>query len=299
VEIGIGRTVIARWTADNRLHRVHPRVYAVGHRALSIEGRLAAALFYAGPDPALCGMTAATWLGILPGVPRLIHVVAPRRRRSVPDVRTHHRRRFERILHKRLPVIPPAQALLEIAPHLHMRELRRALAEAEYRKLVTLDDVEAVLGRGKPGAAALRAVLECHRPELARTRSALEDQLVYLCEHHALLVPDLNVWVAGHQVDGVWWEQKVVVELDSQLAHGTPSRLEQDHRRDLDLRTAGYIVLRYTWQQVTGQADRVVADLRRHGIPLPAATSPAPRPQDPPRGRSTPARGSACRPSAS
>jgi very-short-patch-repair endonuclease len=60
----------------------------------------------------------------------------------------------------------------------------------------------------------------------------------------------------------VWFEQRVVVELDSHLAHDTPTRLENDHRRDLDLRRGGYTVLRYTWQQLTKTPERVVADLR-------------------------------------
>ena len=59
----------------------------------------------------------------------------------------------------------------------------------------------------------------------------------------------------------------MIVELDSHLAHGTPSKLEKDRRRDLDLRAAGFTVLRYTWTQVTEEGDLVVADLRRHGIP--------------------------------
>ena len=87
-----------------------------------------------------------------------------------------------------------------------------------------------------------------------------------MCERYSLLMPDLNVWVAGHNVDAVWCERKVVVELDSHLAHGTPSRLEQDHQRDLDLRAAGFIVVRYTWRQLITRPAQVVADLRRHGI---------------------------------
>ena len=71
------------------------------------------------------------------------------------------------------------------------------------------------------------------------------------------------MWVAGWLVDAVWFDEHVAVELDSHLAHGTPARLEEDHRRDLELRAAGYTVLRYTWQQVTTTPELVVADLRR------------------------------------
>src|SRR5687767_10367751 len=85
-EIGIGRAVASRWVEQRRLHRVHPGVYAVGHRALGLEGKLAAALFYAGPGAALCGVTAGSWIGIMNAGPRRLHVCVPGRRASLPQV---------------------------------------------------------------------------------------------------------------------------------------------------------------------------------------------------------------------
>ena len=38
-EIGFTRSAISRWVAGERLHRALPRVYAVGHDALSQEAR--------------------------------------------------------------------------------------------------------------------------------------------------------------------------------------------------------------------------------------------------------------------
>ena len=43
-----------------------------------------------------------------------------------------------------------------------------------------------------------------------------------------------------------------------------PAQLRADHQRDLELRAAGYVVLRYTWEQVTGQPAAVAADIARH-----------------------------------
>jgi very-short-patch-repair endonuclease len=260
---GVANAEIVRWAHERRLHRIHPSVYAVGHPALGLEGKLTAALFYAGPGAALYGVTAGLWLGILQTKPRRVHVCLPGRRVSLPDVRVHGEKRFERVMHKRLPVTPPPQTLLDIASQVRFTELRRALAEAEFLKLITLDEVEAVLGRGKPGSAALRAAIDCHRPQLAKTKSALEEKLVLLCERYSLTPPELNVWVAGWLVDAVWFEPKVIVELDSRTAHSTARTIENDHRRDLDLRAARYTVLRYTWAQLADTPALVITDLRR------------------------------------
>lgn len=227
---------------------------------------MAAALFYAGPGAALSHVTAAWWWGMLHAEPRRLHVCVPGRRRSIRSVRVHTRKRQPRAWHKRLPLTHPAQTLLDIAGVVRFMELRRALAEAEYRRLTTLAEVEAVLGRGRPGSAALRVALECHLPQLARTRSRMEEKFVLLCERHRLTPPAVNARVAGWTVDAVWFDRRTAVELDSHAAHGTPAAMEEDRRRDLELRAAGYTVLRYTWRQVTEDGDRVIADLRRHGL---------------------------------
>ena len=45
---GLGNRAIARWRGRGRLHVIHPGVYAYGHRSIPIEGRMVAALLYAG-----------------------------------------------------------------------------------------------------------------------------------------------------------------------------------------------------------------------------------------------------------
>jgi very-short-patch-repair endonuclease len=68
--------------------------------------------------------------------------------------------------------------------------------------------------------------------------------------------------VCGITVDALWRDQRVVVELDGLRAHNTPERFERDHRRDLRLRRAGFLVLRYTWLQLTRELELVTADVQ-------------------------------------
>jgi Protein of unknown function (DUF559) len=208
--------------------------------------------------------TAAWWWGLLRDQPTHVHVSGPGRCSSLRDVRVHHPRALERVRHHGLPVTPVPRTLLDIASAVPFSVLRRALSEATYLRLVTLDAVSAELRRGHHGSAALRAALERHNPRLARTLSLLEERFLALCEAEGIPLPEVNASVCGLMVDALWREHRVVVELAGHAAHANPAAVERDRRRELALRVAGFYVLRYTWQQVTGQPALVAADLMTH-----------------------------------
>ena len=64
--------------------------------------------------------------------------------------------------------------------------------------------------------------------------------------------PDL-----GHEAS------RTVIEADSVLNHSGPTRLEIDTQRYDEFAAAGYVVLRFTWRQITGRPDWVVDMVRR------------------------------------
>lgn len=141
-------------------------------------------------------------------------------------------------------------------------DLRRALAEADYRGLLDAHEVVQVLGGGRPGSAALRAALRTHMPELALTRSPLEQRFLLLCEREQIPAPEVNAKVGGLMVDVLWRDAGVIVELDGGAAHGSIARMRTDRARDLELRETGYRVLRYSGDQVRNDSVRLGADLR-------------------------------------
>jgi very-short-patch-repair endonuclease len=63
------------------------------------------------------------------------------------------------------------------------------------------------------------------------------------------------------EVDFLWRERCLVVEADFFAYHRGSVSFEEDHARDLDLRSAGYAVLRFTDTQLEGEPDRVAADI--------------------------------------
>jgi very-short-patch-repair endonuclease len=266
-DLGIARGTISLWAADGYLHEKLPGVYAVGHRSGSVEAEFAEALLYAGPGAMLSHQTGAWWWGLTDRKPQVIHVTTPRRCCSQPNVKVHGRRKLDRVWHKDLPVTPLPQTLLDCAAQSPLEDVRYFLAEADYHWRVRLDEVAEIAGRGRRGSARLREALAVHWPDLARTQSPPEREVLFLIEAAGLPRPQVNVRICGLKVDAYWPEYKVAVEIDGGQGHGTERQVARDHGRDLTLRSAGIVVRRYARHQVRWEGPRVLADLRAAGLP--------------------------------
>jgi very-short-patch-repair endonuclease len=96
-----------------------------------------------------------------------------------------------------------------------------------------------------------------------RARSDLEEDFFTLvCSHPGLPHPETNVRLGRHEVDFLWREQRLIVETDSFTYHRGSISFEDDYARDLDLRAAGYTVLRFNDAQIEEEPERVVAVIR-------------------------------------
>lgn len=260
--LGVESVVVARWVSDGYLHHVHPRVYAVGHRAPSVEAGLTAAVLYAGPGAMLSHATALWWRGLIDRQPWPIEVSTPRRCRSLDGVRVYGRRNCGRVWHKDLPVTTIEQALLDFAARAPLERVRYALSVADYLQVLDVSALQVTAGTGRAGSTKLRKALERHEPKLATTRSPLERLFLPLCESYGIPLPDdVNVRIAGVLVDAVWWKQRLVVELDGRDNHSSWAQIQRDRSNELTLRAAGFDVLRYGTVQLEEQALLVAGDV--------------------------------------
>jgi Protein of unknown function (DUF559) len=262
--ISVDPKTIGRLVAGGYLSQVCPRVYAVGHRAPSVEADLWTAVLYAGPGAMLSHTTALWWRGLIDKQPRLIQVTTPRRCQSQPGIRVYGRRTCERIVHKGLPTTSVEQALLDYAATAPIERVRYALANADYHKVLDIAALRVIAGNGRAGSTKLREALKRHEPKLARTRSPLERLFLPLCEKFGVPLPDdVNVLVAGVLVDAVWWRQKLVVELDGRNNHSSWGQIQRDRSNEMRLRAAGFDALRYGTLQLEEQAAQVAGDVVR------------------------------------
>jgi very-short-patch-repair endonuclease len=263
--VGMGAGAINRRLLMKRLHPLHRGVYAVGHLALTRESRWLAAALAVGPDAALSDRSAgALWkLGAWTHQPQVTTPRAVRRREGVEV----HRRPLppdEIRVVCGIPVTCVPRTLLDLAATLDSARLERSVEQAVFQRLDDELSIADMLERypSRPGRGRLGKILERADLGLRVTRSELEKRFLEVIRRARLPLPANNLFIQSFEVDCVWWDQRLIVELDSRRAHETTFAFERDRARDRALQTAGWTVVRITWRQLHEDPRAVVRDLR-------------------------------------
>lgn len=223
-----------------------------------------AAVLACGPTALLSHGSAAALWGILFMSGSAVDVVtAHRTRHNRAGIALHRPRRLhpeDCASHDGIPVTSIARTLLDLAEVVHRRQLRRALDESERLGKFDLRAVERLIGRSKGhrGLGRLKATVRDYRGPSPITRSELERRFLDLCRAAGLPRPQTNIMVAEFEVDVVWPDHRLVVELDGHAYHHTRAAFEGDRRRDAELQAAGYRVLRITHRRVEDEPRDVV-----------------------------------------
>ncbi len=66
----------------------------------------------------------------------------------------------------------------------------------------------------------------------------------------------MSAVVAGHEVDALFPDEKVIVELDSWKFHSDRDSFESDRDRDADTLAAGHVTVRITWRRLKRRGAR-------------------------------------------
>ena len=248
-----------QYRADaGRLHRIHRGVYAVGRRGLTGHGRWMAAVLAYAPNGVLSHRCAASLHGLLFYSGHRIDVTSLTGK-SRPGIVVHRVRELpddDRILVDGIPVTSTARTLCDLARVVSPDRVARAVEAAERLGVLDLRAFE----RRTPPRALREALAGYYDPGFVR--SELERRFARLCRDVGLPPPAMNVWVCGQEVDALWKDQKVVVELDGYEAHRTRAAFERDRKRDAALLLAGYSVLRVTGRRLEDDSAGVVAAVR-------------------------------------
>ncbi len=271
LELGMGAGAIEDRLARGLLRRALRGVYAVGHARTDLRARWMAAALNAGPGAVLSHRSAAALWGLLPARRIDPEVTRSKRTRLRPGVRIHQStlREDEVSAVDRIPVTSLSRTLVDLAAVSTRQQVEQAFNEAEVRGLTDRLSVPELLERRprREGARLLRAILASDDHSRGITRKELERRFAALLDSTDLPKPRRNAHIAidgqFFEVDCLWVEQRLIVELDGRAVHGTAMAFECDRRKDRVLIAEGWRVTRVTWQQLDGEPDAVIVDLRR------------------------------------
>lgn len=276
-------TTIDRRLETGRYERLHPGVYRVAGAPDSREARYMAAVLAVSTaqDPAVLSHSSAAHLwrfGVRPD--EMIHVVSethhpgrldgvkPHRTKALP---VHHRTERDGI-----PVTSPERTLCELASCVGYTTLRKAVANAMRRNLVTAADLAATmyeLGRIR-GKTQLRMILAEVTPLERDAREGIESLFLRVMTWagfppSAMNHPTRDAAGDRRLLDAVYLpedydlHEPVWIELDSEAFHTATLDVIDDRRREDSLVAAGWPrPLRYTWTDLLERPDQVVDEIR-------------------------------------
>ena len=260
-----------KWRLENgRLHQIHRGVYLVGHTVPPPIATEQAALLACGRRAVLSHRSAANLWNLLP-YPALALAwvtVPPARGAGRPGIRIQRAElgRQDILIRHGLRLTSPPRTILDLSSLLSEEELESLVAEAQYRRLASEAELTAQAQRneGKRGVARLRRVLDlAGGPK--RTRSRGEQALLRLLRSAGITGFETNAWVHGYEVDFLWRDLGVAVELDGWDGHSGRLAFERDRLKRATLGAHGLNVIPVTGRQLrddpTGALDRLARTL--------------------------------------
>jgi very-short-patch-repair endonuclease len=264
---GYAKATIAEAVRQGRLHRLYRGVYAVGHEALTWEGRCMAAVL--ANSPAVASHKTAAWIWELRRWrPGRFDLTAPTRRHRREPIVVHFARLAaeDQTVVEGIPVTSVARTMLDLAPDESTRNLHRMMDRAEERKTFDLRRFARLLARagGHPGRVKLRYALDTFKPEHAVLRSDLERRFRKLVLAARLPRPATNVFVEGCELDVYWEAEGFAVELDVYATHGSRHSFEEDRERADDLLLAGIEMIRVTDVRLGREPRETIARVAAH-----------------------------------
>ncbi|BDX30240.1 hypothetical protein TUM20985_07870 [Mycobacterium antarcticum] len=262
-EAGLGQDAIERRVQSGHWRRCARGVFFVDDRPFTDAARIRAAVWSNGERAAASGLAAAWWIELTKYAPKIVEVTVPRvsnhiqrpglrlRRRDLSHADVTERRGL------RVTTLPLTVLEAAVRPGGGPQLLDQALQR--HTELPTLWTAH-LRNKGRHGAPAARRLLQAADDG---ARSEAERLVIRLLRAAGITGWKSNQHVAGYEVDILFRDAKVIVEIDGFAFHSDPEAFQRDRKKQNALALAGYQVLRFTWLDLTEYPERVIAEIER------------------------------------
>jgi Transcriptional regulator, AbiEi antitoxin/Protein of unknown function (DUF559) len=276
--VGMSDSSMLRRIRSGRWVVLHPGVYLLAGVPPTWHTEIWAALLAAGPLATVTHETStrlhgSPHVGLRPITLTVPHGAHPRVRGAVvhqiDDLRSGQIATIDG-----LPVSRPARAVVEVAATFGRRRLGRVLDDMVFDRRTSYEEVGVALADvarpGKPGVVVLASVLDDRSTASVPGDSELERALFAALLGAGLPLPGAQRALPGTGavqgvVDAAYPDCRLILEADGRRWHTRAADLRRDHERDAEAARAGWLTLRFLYEQITRDPDgvcAVVADVR-------------------------------------
>jgi very-short-patch-repair endonuclease len=272
LELGVAEATIRRRVRSGAWVRIQPAVYLVEPKRILEVPTIARAALLAGPKGAVASHLLAGHLYGLDGLPDLVRaeLTAPiASGRHNAERLIVHRTAAVDIAETRQPqgfsATSPTRTLADVAARCADWQLLAALDSSLRRRLVTTEELAdtARLWAGRAGADRLRRMV---RLAQQGSDSAFESRFRLALHDGGLPTPELQIRVTigrfSYRIDLGWRRWRIGIELDGRAFHSSAQAVLEDRRRQNTLLTEGWLILRFTWDDLVHRPEQVIAAVR-------------------------------------
>jgi very-short-patch-repair endonuclease len=276
VKCGLTAQQIGRRLASGEFQRMHENVYRIAGAPPSRRQALLAACL-AGDRLTVASHRSAGELWGLAGVhgtqPEVL--VVTRGRPRLEGVRIHRTDLLDAEdmdVIDGIPVTAVPRTIMDLGAVLRPERVESAMEDAVLRLGYSVNDLRSCLDRlaasGRNGCGVLRAILDARDPALAPTDGELEAKLARLIRRYELPAPvrQFRIDTPGRPpiiIDFAYPQWKLAIEADSRRWHAGRLDVQRNSEKQNTLTRLGWLVLRFTWFDVTKRPDQVANDILR------------------------------------
>ncbi len=192
--------------------------------------------------------------------PRLRRIDIADGKRETFAVRTHRFTNYgePQVVIDGIVTTDGARTMFDVAPRISIDVLSSCFERARSLGVVSIDQLARRLaligGRGRPGTAKIRVLLESARP--GALESELEIRAWQVLRRSRLPEPVRQYWVTmrggeRYRLDFAWPAHHVAFETEGFEWHGTRARWKQDRVRTAALERMGWRIIVATWDDIT------------------------------------------------
>jgi hypothetical protein len=270
-QAGVSAASVDRRVRSGQLERRHAGVFAVAGTPCSWPSQVLAACLAAGPGAVASHRCAARLLGADLRIAVPLELAVARGSRPVPEGVVIHTSGDLSPEHVRavgpVPCTTPERTLVDLGavapPWVVARALEQLVAFRRTTPASARATLDALARRGRRGVGVLRRILDERALGDHVSDSALEEAFARLCLRHRLPLPvaqyGLELGGRWRRLDFAYPGPRIAIEVDGYDVHSRRAVFEDDRARGNELEVEGWLLLRFTWRQIT----RTPADVAR------------------------------------